>query len=248
MNLRDMQRGFLAALTGAGPLEGTDPRGMRVYANNYRGQLVGALRDTYEKTALWLGEDAFDRHARAYVDVHVPSSWTLDDYGAGFADHLDMAYPGDPEIAELAWLDAALRRAFAGPDASPLTIDRLVADDWDTVEFVFVPTLGFRRLRSNAVAIWSAMGAGETPPAAVSLDVDSGVRVWREGLSPRFASMSARECACLDLALAGGTFGEVCTLLARHVGGGQVAHEAGLLLRTWVADGLLVALREGGVR
>lgn len=248
MNLRDLQRGFLASLTGAGALRGADPRGMRIYANNYRGQLVAALRDTFEKTALWLGEDTFDRHAASYVDVHVPSSWTLDDYGDGFPEHLDTAYPDDPEVAELAWLDGALRRAFAGRDAAPLTVERLVADDWGKVEFVFVPTLGFRRLRSNAAAIWSAMAAGDTPPAAIPLGTDTGVRVWREGLTPRFASMSAQECACLDLALAGGTFGEICTLLEHDVGAGHVAHEAGLLLRAWIADGLVSALREGGVR
>jgi hypothetical protein len=248
MNLRDLQRGFLASLTGAGPLEGADPRGMRIYANNYRGQLVAALRDTYEKTALWLGDDAFDRYADTYVDAHVPSSWTLDDYGAGFADHLGRAFPDDPEVAELAWLDRALRRAFAGLDTSPLTIDRLVADEWDTVEFVFVPTLGFRRLRTNAAAIWGAIGAGDAPPAALVLDAETGVRVWREGLTPRFASMSALECACLDLALAGGTFGEICTLLEQGVGAGHVAHEAGLLLRAWIADGLVAALRGGDVR
>lgn len=248
MKLRDLQRGFLASLSGAGPLDGADPRGMRIYANNYRGQLVAALRDTYEKTALWLGDDAFDRHAGMYVDVHAPSSWTLDDYGAGFPDHLGAAYPEDPEVVELAWLDGALRRAFAGRDATPLTIDRLVADDWNTVEFVFVPTLGFRRLRSNAAALWSAIAAGDAPPGALWLDAVTGVRVWREGLTPRFASMSALECACLDLALAGGTFGEICALLEQGVGAGHVAQEAGLLLRAWIADGLVVALRESHVR
>jgi hypothetical protein len=244
MKLGDLQRRFIASVSGASPADGFDERGMRVYANNYRGQLVAALGDTYAKTRLWLGDDAFDAEAARYVDANAPGSWTLDTYGRAFADMLEARYPEDPDVHELAWMDGALRDAFSGADAVAINVDALVAEDWEHVEFVFVPTLRFRRSRSNAPAIWKALSEEVMPPAAERTDAGGGVRVWRKGLSPQFASMDANECACLDLALAGATFGEICALLGRLRGPGLIASEAGRLLRGWVGDGLVRHLRK----
>lgn len=243
MNLRERQRAFAAALAAGGVPAGVEPRGMAVYANNYRAQLRACLRDTYEKTALWLGDDAFDAHAARYVEAHAPSSWTLDAYGEGFAQWLDDAYPADVEVGELAWLDWHLRQAFSGPDAPAMDVRDLAADDWDRVEIDFVPTLRFRPVRSNALAIWRALADGAPPPPVVIVDEGVGARVWRQGLSPRFASMTADESACLDLALAGASFGEICAGLARRYDEEQTARIAGGCLGAWTAEGMIRALR-----
>jgi hypothetical protein len=219
MNLRDLQHHFATFLTHGDTFPDADPRGMAVYANNYRSQLLASLREAYGKTRLWLGDAAFDDAAARYVDIHAPSSWTLDAYGASFATRLDALYPEDPEIAELAWLDRTLRCGFVGPDAAPLGLDDLEADDWDRVEFEFVPTLRFRRVRSNAAAIWQAIALAQTPPAVALYDVDAGIRVWRQGFSPRFASITGEP--------------------------GLAAHQAGALLRSWVDDEMILRLRPG---
>ncbi|KAF1008293.1 MAG: hypothetical protein GAK28_01274 [Luteibacter sp.] len=243
MNLRDWQKAFVAALAAGLVPADTDPRGMAVYANNYRTQLIAGLGETYAKTRLWLGDSAFDAAAGRYIDAHPPSSWTLDAYGETFVQQLETEYSLDPEIAELAWLDWHLRRAFSGPDAPSLDVRDLVADDWDRVEFDFVPTLRFRRVRSNAVAIWRAIADEVPPPAAVFVEEGLGARVWRQGLSPRFASMTADETACLDLALAGASFGEICTYLGRTWEGEQAARIAGGCLGAWTAEGMIQGLR-----
>jgi len=243
MNLTERQRAFAIALASGGVPEGVDHRGMAVYANNYRAQLHACLRDTYAKTVLWLGDEAFDANALRYIDSHTPSSWTLDDYGSEFADWLDHAYPADVEVAELAWLDWHLRRAFAGPDVQPMEVRDLTADDWDRVEIDFVPTLRFRLMRSNAVALWRALADEVSPPPIVLVDAGVGARVWRQGLSPRFASMTADEATCLDLALAGASFGEICAGLRRTHDEEQTARIAGGCLGAWTAEGMIRALR-----
>ncbi|NID16084.1 DNA-binding domain-containing protein [Luteibacter yeojuensis] len=243
MNLRERQRVFAVSLaTGAVPL-GVDARGMAVYANNYRAQLLACLRDTYEKTVLWLGDDAFDANASRYIDRHTPSSWTLDAYGEQFVQWLENAYPADVEVGELAWLDWHLRRAFSGADAQPMEVRDLVADDWDRVEIEFVPTLRFRPMLSNAVAIWRALADETPPPPVVIVDAGVGARVWRQGLSPRFASMTADESTCLDLALAGASFGEICASLERTHDEEQTARIAGGCLGAWTAEGMIRQLR-----
>lgn len=243
MNLRDWQKAFVAALARGLVPSDTDPRGMAVYANNYRAQLLASLGETYEKTRLWLGDDAFDAAASRYVDANPPASWTLDAYGESFIQQLENEYSIDPEIAELAWLDWQLRRAFAGPDAVAVQVGELVADDWERVEFDFVPTLRIRRMRSNAVAIWRAIADGVDPPVSMFVEDGVGARVWRQGLSPRFASMTADETACLDLALAGASFGEICTWLGRTHEGEQAARIAGGCLGAWTAEGMIRSLR-----
>jgi hypothetical protein len=245
MNLEELQRRFVASVSAPGGPGDFDKRGMRVYANNYRGQLVNALRDAYAKTRLWLGDDAFNVQAARYVDAHAPSSWTIDAYGHDFPDMLEVTYPDDPDVTELAWLDGALRQVFSGADTAAIDAAAIAANDWDRVELVFVPSVRFRRMRSNAVAIWKALADETMPPASMELPAAGGVRVWRRELSPQFASMDAHECGCLDLAMTGATFGEICELLGRWHGAGSVAVEAGTLLRAWVGDGLVLRLRQG---
>ncbi|HXP01243.1 MAG TPA: DNA-binding domain-containing protein [Luteibacter sp.] len=245
MNLRDHQQAFVAALSSGGLPDGVDARGMAVYANNYRSQLMACLRDTFEKTVLWLGDDVFDAVAARYVERHPPSSWTLDAYGDLFVQHLEATYPIDDEVAELAWLDWHLRRAFSGPDAKAIDVGDLTADDWDRIELEFVPTLRFRLMRSNAVAIWRAIADGVTPPAPVAVEQGIGARVWRQGLSPRFASMTADETACLDLALTGASFGELCEYLARTHDPERTTRIAGGCLGAWTAEGMIRKLSKG---
>lgn len=243
MNIRERQRAFAAALTTGAIPEGIDARGMAIYANNYRAQLLASLRDTFGKTLLWLGDDAFDANAARYIDRHAPASWTLDAYGEHFVQWLEDAYPADVEVGELAWLDWHLRRAFSGPDAQPMEVRDLVADDWDRVEIDFVPTLRFRSMLSNAVAIWRALADEVPPPPVVIVDAGVGARVWRQGLSPRFASMTADESSCLDLALAGASFGEICASLRRTHDEEQTARIAGGCLGAWTSEGMIRSLR-----
>jgi hypothetical protein len=242
MNLRDLQTRFASTLRGGPAVEGLDGRGMAVYTNQYRAQLVASLRDTYAKTRLWLGDGVFAELAESYVAATPPLSWTLDSYGESYIAWLDTHYPADQEIAELAWLDWHLRRALSGPDPRTIGLDGLVSADWEATEIRFVPTLRFRWTRSNAAAIWRALASESMPPAAEIFDVDAGVRVWRRDGSPRFTSMLAPECACLDLALAGASFGEMCEALTRLHEPDTAARQAGALLRSWVEDGIVEAL------
>ena len=94
--------------------------GMDVYRNAYRARLVDALRDTYPCTARWVGEDAFQQAAAHHAITHPPKSWTLDDVGEAFPDTLRELFAGDPEVAELGWLEWAMHRCFVAADAAPI--------------------------------------------------------------------------------------------------------------------------------
>src|SRR3546814_3597676 len=92
---------------------------MSVYRGNYRSALVEAMRSTYERTEKWVGEAAFRRAAAHHLIAHPPSSWTIDDAGAGFDRTCAELFANDPEVAELAWLEWTMLEAFTAPDVAP---------------------------------------------------------------------------------------------------------------------------------
>lgn len=238
MNLRDLQRSFQRGVLGGGDAV-PQANGMQVYGNNYRGQLLGALRDTYPHTATWLGDDVFACEALAYVMRRPSHAWSLNTYGDQFPAYLAERLPEQPAVAELAWLEHALRDAFHGADAPPLSLHGLAVGNWDEAAFVFVPTVRFCYLRTNAAALWAGLSAGTSPLIAQVLAQPVAVRVWRMDLSPRFTSMPADEAACLDLAMAGASFGELCTYLAGIYPGEDIAPRAGGILREWLDAGMV---------
>jgi hypothetical protein len=248
MSLLDLQRQFRAHLLDAPSpiaehISGDSPAsGLAVYHHAYRAQLVACLGDTYEKLWAWLGDDAFYAAADRYVTLHPPQSWTLDDYGSGFPEMLAEHYPDDLEVAELASLDWALRRAFDGEDAHPIGAADLADVDWETARFRFTPTLRLFPTRTNCAAIWNALALDETPPQATRLPGAAAIRVWRLDLAPQFCSIDACEQDCLARLQDGASFAELCAHLGETLGEAQAALTNGQLLGRWLQDGLVVAV------
>ena len=247
MRLAEVQDQFADWLAGAdidpAPLvDARSRRGLRVYRHAVGATLVACLCDTYERTHAWLGDEAFDEAAKAHTIAHPSRSWTLGDYGLGFDATLAERYRDDPEVAELAWLDWSLRRAFDGPDSPVLDPTGLAGVDWDNAVLHFSPTLAIREIETNAAAIWSALAAGDTPPAAARLEIPAALAVWRQGLSPRFRTIDPLEWTALESAMAGETFATVCGRLAEADSSTDPAQIAGAILSRWIGEGLLTGV------
>ncbi len=245
MSLLALQRGLrdhlLSGATAIAPhLRGQPAAGLKVYHHAYGAQLVACLRDTYEKTWAWLGDDQFEAVARDYIAEHPPSSWTLNVYGEAFPAFLGARMPDDPEVAELAWLDGKLRRAFDGEDAEPIAAEALGDLDWDSALLSFAPTLALRPVVSNVAAIWGAIADEETPPPFERLPQPAALRVWRQGLSPQYRTIEAAEAAAIEAAWAGRTFGEICATLGDGLDDEPATALIGGMLSSWLQDGLIV--------
>lgn len=216
--------------------------GLLVYQNNYRSQLVDCLEDAFFRVKLWLGDTDFLAATVAHIDRVPPSAWTLDAYPRHFPETLTALYPDDPEVAELAWLDQALAEAFAGRDASPLAPEALGDVDWDRATLHLAPTIGIATVKTNAAAIWSALSAGETPPAAARLADPATLLVWRHGFTPCFRTIDRDEHVALRQILAEPCFAMLCTALIGHLGEAEGIASAGACLAQWLDDGLLVGV------
>lgn len=246
MSLLDLQRDMRGWLTreddaiatrlgaGSGP-------GLRAYLNNYRAQLVACLEESFARTRDWIGGEAFDHAVIVHIARVPPSSWTLDAYPRDFPATLAILYPGDPEVAELAWLDMALGEAFVGSD-SPALGDDLTGIDWDRAMLRFTPTLDLAELTTNATAIWSALADGATPPGAETLPEAGAMIVWRHAGLSRFRAIGQREQRALLSARQGQSFAELCAAMVDAYGNDDGIALAGQMLGQWLGDGLVVGI------
>lgn len=214
--------------------------GLRVYQNNYRAQLVNCLEASFAQTRAWIGHEAFVVAAVTHIDRVPPSSWTLDAYARDFPATLAMLYPDDPEVIELAWLEFALETAFVGPDTRALTMANLVEIDWDRAALHLTPTLDLGDMATNATAIWSALAAGETPPAAERLDAPGAVLVWRQDQVSCFRAIDQYERQALVQLRAGISFAVLCEATIGAFGEQEGIARAGQWLGRWVSDGLVI--------
>ncbi|MBJ7376072.1 DNA-binding domain-containing protein [Sphingobium sp.] len=244
MSLAAMQRDFAGWLTDrpgsmAAWVDGAAQAGLDVYHNAYHMRLADCLHEMFEKTALWLGDEAFMTAARAHIDGRPPHGWTLGVYGDGFDRTLARLYPDDREVEELTWLDHALTRTFEGRDADPVSAERLAGVDWDEASLIFVPTLSIGPAITNAGAIWSALAAQEQPPAAAMLPEAGAMLVWRQGFTPCFRAIGTVEADMLADAVAGASFSALCASLIDRLGEEAGVRAAGALLGQWIGEGLI---------
>jgi hypothetical protein len=97
-----------------------DTRGaiaLDIYRGLYRARLVHVLAEDHPLTRAVLGAGAFGRLARAFVDEHPSTSFTLDGYGDAFAGWIAGRGGEDaPLAADLARLDLASRQVASAPE------------------------------------------------------------------------------------------------------------------------------------
>ncbi|HEY0802457.1 MAG TPA: DNA-binding domain-containing protein [Steroidobacteraceae bacterium] len=247
MNLHALQLGLVDHLLQGSNAISTHIRGdaasrLAVYHNAYRMQLLACLRDTFEKTWSWLGDTAFDRAGLHHIERHPPNSWTLGDYGRDFGETLGELYPEDPEVSEIAWLDWNLRRAFDGANAASIEPNQIASVDWDRARLRLAPTLNVTAITTNCASIWTALAESKSPPAATLLETPMALRVWRQGLRPRYRSIDPEEHRALRMALGDDSFGTICSKLAAGCEVGTAAEAAGAMLSSWLQDGLIVGI------
>lgn len=84
-----------------------------IYAGGYRSRLNETLREDYPALHLLVGDTVFALFAESYIGARAPRHFSLYDYGADFADHLEGTRPraGGGPLAALPAAVARLERA-----------------------------------------------------------------------------------------------------------------------------------------
>ena len=253
-SLADKQREFMAqVLDDERPLpEGWTAReaaGMDIYRNAYRARLVDALRDTYERTAQWVGEDAYRQAAAHHIITRPPNSWTLDHAADGFPDTLRELFKNNPEVAELGWLEWAMHQAFVAADAEPMDAAKFgevaagfAEEDWANMRLTFLPGTDQLPIAHDIGVLWRALGEanGEKPDFSAAEPLHCVV--WREGIKPVFMQVDSAEGRALQMMRDGETYGAMCEALIDMLGEEEAVAQAGAMLGRWLHNGLIASV------
>ncbi|MEQ1653942.1 MAG: DNA-binding domain-containing protein [Hyphomicrobium sp.] len=216
-----------------------------VYQNAYSGRLVEILANDYEYLSAYLGEDAFDDLARAYITECPSRSQNARWFGSRFPAFLanDKRYAKRPELADLAAVEKALADAFDAPDATVVTIADLAAfapETWGQLVFAPHPSAILLTANSDAFALWMALKDERPPPKKKpSKAVRKYIAVWRNDATPVVREMGDEEAMMWTEACRGLRFDALCEMVATYDQPDQAALRAASYLQGWLSSGML---------
>jgi len=181
-----------------------------IYAGGYRSRLAETLRDDYPALRLLVGDTVFGLFAESYIAARAPRHFSLYDYGAGFADHLEATRPeeGGGPLAALPAAVARLERARAevqraeGLERSPAPPLGADAAMLPGLRLKLPDSVRLLRLDFDLLPLIEAVDSGEGP--VVPEPRESLVAVARSGWRVRLHRLEPWQLAWLEDLGAGG--------------------------------------------
>lgn len=179
-------------------------RGLRVHANTVSHARLVALEDTFPRTRGYLGEAAFNRLSRAFVEAGGAEGRSLSDIGAAFPDWL-----ADPLAADLARIEWAWLQSYHAAEAPALAIADLAG--LDEAALLALPV---RRHPAVHVVALSAAAAPLVNPAFAH-EVET-VLAARPDAEVRLHAVHAEEATALAMVGEISPLGNLIAHLAEH--------------------------------
>lgn len=258
MSLAETQAAFMRAiLNDDAPLPSawgnSQAAGMAVYRGNYRFAVMDALASSFERTARYVGENAFRAASMHHAITHPPVHWTIEAVGKGFDATCAELFGDNPEVAELAWLEWAMLEAAGAADDEPLAASEFAAastgftdNDWASLKLTFRPRTTARVIDHDLASMWRSLDLETDEMAGLSAPKPRGVLVWREGERPTFLIVEPENARALCAIQQGACYGELIGLLA-HDGATaeaiqQAAMKAGALVGLWLNEGMISSI------
>ena len=223
---------------------GADER-LAVYFDAYRLRLLEVLENDYPALRAVAGAPEFDKLGRAYIDAHPSTTPSVRWFGRKLAKFL-AASKARPVFAELAAFEWAQGEVFDAAETAAVSLDamaRVPGDEWGGMRLEFHPAVRRADLWWNAPAIAAAVDKKKKPPKPAKGAKLQAWLLWRRDLDIRWRSLEPDEAAALDAAREGATFADVCEHLCEWINPDRAAMHAASLLKRWISDGLITAVR-----
>ena len=211
-------------------------------------RLTEFLAVDHAKLQLYLGAAAFGAIGRRYAMKYPTMDPGVRWFSRNLATFLGetVPYSKNPELAELASLEAALNAAFESADSPLLGLAEFSVFEvrgLDDCAITLHPSVKRLCFRLNTTSLWAALQCDELPPRPERLDAPQELLVWRQGINPRFRMLGGDEAMALDLAMQGNSFARICETLEQLGSPEGVSECAAIYLRGWVEAELVSAVR-----
>ena len=174
--------------------------GLKTHANTISHARVRALEETFPLTRQHLGDAAFNKLARDFVETNVVRASDVNRIGLGFSDYLSDAATRELAQIEWAWLEC-----YHAAEDGPLTLGDLAALDEATLLALAVAPHPSTRTVTVSAPIASALQelAGQQPAAILCVRPDAEVRLLSlDAIQLAVFAASAQENASLGNLLA----------------------------------------------
>lgn len=219
-----------------------------IYAEAYRLRLIEALDTDFPVLHALLGDDEFERMARAYIDAHPSRHFSIRWFGQHLSDFLRATppYREHPAVGEMAAFEWTMTLAFDAADDPLLALDAMAAvppASWPDLRFTAHASLHRLDLSWNVPAVWKAHAAGEDVHAPEKNPHPIAWVLWRQDLTTYFRSLEVDEAWALDALIAGQPFADLCQGLCEWIDAQHVAAHAAGLLKNWIGDGMIAAVK-----
>jgi hypothetical protein len=215
-----------------------------IYSDAYRVRLIEALQANYPVLDRLLGADEFARLTQLYLSSHPSRHFSIRWFGHRLAEFLQDydEYRLRPWLAELANWEWKVTIAFDARAADLLALEDLstiAPDEWPSLRLRLQPSVQRIGVASNVTEIVKAMASEEAMPAGRAGNERVEWMIWRRDLDVKYRLLSTIEAAALDCVQGGGTFEEMCEVIAEHIETDAVPQHAAQLLRSWIDEQLL---------
>jgi hypothetical protein len=218
-----------------------------VYRNAYWARLVEALGNDLPGLKALMGDQAFDRMARAYIAQHPSQHPSIRWAGRHLAAFLaaEALYRDEPWLADMARFDWALAFAFDAADAPAAGLADLAGvppEFWGSIRLVFHPTLDAFRVSTPVDEARPRL----LEDAEILLDrtarCERAIMAWRIDHDVKFRAIDPLEFSALQAMQGGATFGDLCELVAGAVDPETAPLRAAQILRGWLEWGIVATV------
>jgi hypothetical protein len=223
-----------------------------VYRNGYWARLVESLGTDFPGLKALIGDQAFDRMARAYVAKHPSRHSSIRWAGRNLADFLahEAPYRDDPWFADMARFDWALAFAFDAQDAPAAGLADLVGvppEFWGSIRLQFHPTLDAFRISTPVDEARPRLIENADIVLDRAARCARAIMVWRIEHDVKFRAIDPLEHAALQAMQDGATFGDMCELVAREVDPEAAPLRAAQILQGWLEWGIVAMVGHDGL-
>jgi hypothetical protein len=217
-------------------------RGVEVYRNNYRGNLLDTLMGAYPVIRHLVGEDFFRVLAKRYIEEYPSRSGNLHRYGMEMAEFLmhfentqHLAYL--PDMARLEW---AYHCAYFADDEAPFDVTRLESiapDSYAGLHWQLHPSCALLNSSFPVAAIWQAHQGAVPDDFHINLNGSGdNLLVYRHDLNVEMVSIAAASLHWLQQIKQDVPMGVATeTTLSVHAD-----FDLATTLRHWLTQGVLI--------
>ena len=211
-------------------------------------RLMEALEFNYPGVHTLLGDEAFLKAGRTYIDVWPSHFRSIRWFGGHLAEFLRTTspYQNEPMLAEMAQFEWMRSAVFDAENQDPICEDDLAAvpeQQWPELYFKPHPSLRRMDFQWNVAAFRRAIDEDKDPDPPAKADRLQGWIMWRKGVDTFWRSMEVDEAVAMDAMIEGKSFSKICAGLLEWSDEENVAIRAAGMLKRWVNDGMIGELK-----